>query len=265
MKNPRALLSLTSPLLLASVLALGCQKSQPQAASAPSAPPPAAEPPSATKPAEPAKPAEPPPAAADPAKPAEAPAAAPADPKAVLLAPDKLTAEAPAKYKVKFTTTKGDFVIEVHRDWAPKGADRFYNLVQNGYYDENRFFRVLKGFMVQFGINGEPRVNDAWQPARIEDDPVKQSNKRGYITFAKSSAPNSRTTQVFINFVDNTQLDGMGFAPFGKVVSGQKAVDAINTEYGETPNQMRIQDQGNRYLDQDFPKLDHIKSAKILK
>ena len=222
-------------------------------------------------PAEPAKPAEPtpPPAAATPdAAPAAAAAAGKAP--AALLDPSKLTAKAPGKYKVKFATTKGDFIVEVHRDWAPLGADRFFNLVKNGYFDDTRFFRVVKGFMVQWGIHGEPAVNTVWREARIDDDPVKQSNKKGYITFA-TAGPNTRTTQVFINFVDNNRLDGMGFAPFGKVVKGMDVVDNLNGEYGEGapagrgPSQPRMQSEGNAYLQQEFAKLDHIKSAKIVK
>jgi peptidyl-prolyl cis-trans isomerase A (cyclophilin A) len=263
MTNPRAL-SLSS-LLLASVLALGCKKTETPAAAPPPPPPPPAEP---AKPAEAPKPAEATPPAAPDTKPAEP--AAPPEGKAALLAPASLTAEAPAKYKVKFTTTKGDFVVEVHRDWAPLGADRFYNLVKHGFYDDTRFFRVIKGFMVQWGIHGDPAVNDAWQGARIKDDPVKQSNKRGNITFA-TAGPDTRTTQVFINYNDNGRLDGMGFAPFGTVVSGMKTVDALNGEYGEGapggmgPSQPRMQGEGNAYLMKDFPKLDHIKSAKLLK
>src|SRR6202165_968178 len=132
--------------------------------------------------------------------------------------------QAPASYKVKFDTSKGTFVVQVTRAWAPQGADRFYNLVKNGFYDNVRFFRVISGFMVQFGINGTPAVMAAWRNAQIPDDPVTQSNKRGMITFA-TSGPNSRTTQVFINFADNSRLDSTGFAPFGQVVSGMNVVD----------------------------------------
>src|SRR6185503_10680138 len=207
MTKPRALLSLTSSLVLASVLALGCKKTEPPAEPAP--PPKAAEPEKAPEPVkapEPAKAAEP---DATPAKPAE-PAAAPAAGKGALLSPKSMTEEAPAKYKVKFTTSKGEFVIEVQREWAPQGADRFYNLVKNGFYDDVRFFRVIKGFMVQFGISGDPKIAASWREARIADDPVKQSNKRGYITYAMAG-PNTRTSQVFINFGDNAALDSQGF------------------------------------------------------
>jgi peptidyl-prolyl cis-trans isomerase A (cyclophilin A) len=232
-------------------------------------------------PAEPARPAEPAPAPAQPAPPpvtpppdATAPPAAAQKPAskapAALLEPGKLTEKAPAKFKAKFSTTKGDFVVEVHRDWAPLGADRFYNLVKSGFFDGTKFFRVVKGFMVQWGIHGDPAVNAAWREARINDDPPKESNRRGNITFA-TAGPNTRTTQLFINFVDNGRLDSMGFAPFGKVVSGQNVVDSLYSEYGEGPpsgagpSQARMQDEGNSYLEREFPKLDAIKSAKIVK
>jgi peptidyl-prolyl cis-trans isomerase A (cyclophilin A) len=182
--------------------------------------------------------------------------------------PAALTEKAPASYKVKFDTSKGVFVIQVNRDWAPNGADRFYNLVKNGFYDDTRFFRVISGFMVQFGINGDPKLSPAWRAARIPDDAVKQSNKRGNITFA-TSGPNSRTTQVFINFKDNAGLDGQGFAPFGQVVSGMDVVDKLHAGYGEGapngrgPEQGRVQGEGNAYLKKDFPQLDFIKKASI--
>jgi peptidyl-prolyl cis-trans isomerase A (cyclophilin A) len=268
MTNRRVLLSLTSPLLLASFLATGCKKNEPVATEPPPRPIEPAKPIEAPKPAEPPKAAEPTPPPAEPAKPAEP--TKPLTGKEALLSPKSMTEEAPAKYKVKFTTTKGDFVVEVQRDWAPKGADRFYNLVKNGFFDETRFFRVIKGFMVQFGIHGDPAVNAVMQEAHLEDDAVKQSNKRGYITFA-TAGPNTRTSQVFINYKDNDNLDGMGFAPFGKVISGIKTVDALNGEYGEGapggmgPSQPRMQSEGNAYLQKDFPKLDYIKSAKLVK
>jgi peptidyl-prolyl cis-trans isomerase A (cyclophilin A) len=182
--------------------------------------------------------------------------------------PAALNAKAPAVYQAKFDTSKGPFVIEVHRDWAPQGADRFYNLVKNGFFDNARFFRVIEGFMVQFGINGDPKIAAAWRDADIKDDPVKHSNERGTITFA-TAGPNTRTTQVFINFADNAPLDGQGFSPFGKVVSGMEVVDSLYGGYGEGapngngPDQGRVQSQGNAYLEQDFPKLDFIKSATI--
>jgi len=182
--------------------------------------------------------------------------------------PAALTEQAPATYKARFDTSKGVFVVDVRREWAPVGADRFYNLVKNGFYDENRFFRVISGFMVQFGINGNPQVSTPWRNAQIKDDPVKQSNKRGFITFA-TSGPNSRTTQVFINFGDNSRLDGMGFASFGQVSSGMNVVDQLYADYGEGapqgrgPNQGRIQGEGNAYLTRDFPNLDFVRKATI--
>jgi peptidyl-prolyl cis-trans isomerase A (cyclophilin A) len=184
--------------------------------------------------------------------------------------PSALREQAPAVYKAKFDTTKGAFAIEVHRDWAPHGADRFYNLVKHGFYDNVRFFRVISGFMVQFGINGDPKVSAPWREARIPDDPVKQSNKRGYITYAMAG-PNTRTSQVFINFDDNAALDRQGFAPFGRVVSGMNVVDKLNAEYGEGaprgrgPDQSRIQMEGNTYLARDFGRLDYVKKATIEK
>jgi peptidyl-prolyl cis-trans isomerase A (cyclophilin A) len=196
---------------------------------------------------------------------AEALAAGPAS----LTNPASLTTEAPAVYQVKLETSKGDVVIEVTRDWAPNGADRFYNLVKNGFYDDVRFFRVISGFMVQFGINGDPKVAAAWRDASIKDDPGKQSNKRGFVTFA-TRGPNTRTTQVFINFSDNSSLDSQGFSPFGKVVSGMDVVDKLHAGYGEGaprgngPDQMRLQQEGNAYLAKDFPKLDFVKKATVV-
>ncbi|HZQ12671.1 MAG TPA: peptidylprolyl isomerase [Pseudolabrys sp.] len=184
--------------------------------------------------------------------------------------PAALKEQAPATYKVKFDTSKGPFVIQVTRAWAPNGADRFYNLVKNGFYDNVRFFRVISGFMVQFGINGDPQISARWRDANITDDPVTQSNTRGMITFA-TAGPNTRTTQVFINFADNSQLDRMGFAPFGKVVSGMNVVDAINAEYGEGaprgrgPEQGRLQTEGNAYLAKSFARMDYVKKATIEK
>ncbi|MEA2936743.1 MAG: peptidyl-prolyl cis-trans isomerase [Alphaproteobacteria bacterium] len=184
--------------------------------------------------------------------------------------PAALTEKAPATYKARFDTSKGAVVIDVHRDWAPNGADRFYNLVKNGYYDDNRFFRVISGFMVQFGINGNPQVQTPWREARIQDDKVVQSNKRGFITFA-TSGPNSRTTQVFINFADNAALDRQGFAPFGQVTTGMNVVDTLFAGYGEGapngrgPDQGRVQREGNAYLAKDFPNLDFVRKATIEK
>ena len=185
-----------------------------------------------------------------------------------LLNPATLNEQAPATYKVKFDTSKGSFVVEVHRDWAPIGADRFYNLVKNGFYDNARFFRVISGFMVQFGINGDPQVSEKWRQANIQDDPVRASNHAGYITFA-TAGPNTRTTQVFINYADNRALDGQGFAPFGQVISGMSVVKALYSGYGEGapqgngPEQGRIQSEGNKYLISGFPKLDYIKKATV--
>ncbi len=180
--------------------------------------------------------------------------------------PAALKEQAPPVYKARFDTSAGPFVVEVHRDWAPNEADRFYNLVKNGFYDGCRFFRVMPGFMVQFGINGNPAIQRNWVNATIPDDPVKESNKQGTISFAQSGMPNSRTTQVFINYADNSRgLDrqGQGFAPFGKVVSGMDAVDKIYSGYGQEPNQGSIQSQGNAYLTKEYPKLDYIKKATI--
>jgi peptidyl-prolyl cis-trans isomerase A (cyclophilin A) len=190
--------------------------------------------------------------------------------KAKLRNPSALNEKAPDTYKAKFDTSKGPFVIEVHRDWAPLGADRFYNLVKNGFYDDCRFFRVIDGFMAQIGMNGNPAIQQAWVPARIQDDPVKQSNKRGYVTFAHAG-PNSRTTQFFINFGDNAMLDKQGFPPIGQVVSGMDIVDKLYSGYGDGPprgrgpSQGQITSEGNAYLVKDFPKLDYVKKATIEK
>jgi cyclophilin family peptidyl-prolyl cis-trans isomerase len=183
--------------------------------------------------------------------------------------PAALTEQAPATFNANFDTSKGLFVITVHRDWAPNGADRFYNLVKNGFYDDVRFFRVIDGFMAQFGIHGNPAVASAWRQAQIKDDPVKQSNKRGFVVFA-TAGPNTRTT-LFINFGDNTALDKQGFAPFGEVTKGMDVVDKIYNGYGEGaprgrgPDQGRLQAEGNAYLAKDFPKLDYVKTATIAK
>ena len=210
-------------------------------------------------------------AADAPAKPAPAPKKdAPAASKSRLMDPASLNEKAPDTFKAKFETSKGNFTVTVTREWAPNGADRFYNLVKNGYFDDTRFFRVITGFMVQFGINGDPALNNVWQPARIQDDPVKQSNKRSFITFA-TGGPNTRTTQLFINFKDNAGLDGQGFSPFGQVTDGMDVVDKINPEYGEGapggrgPNQGRLQSEGNAYLAKEYPNMDFIKHASIVK
>ena len=185
--------------------------------------------------------------------------------KTTLTKPANLKERAPDVYKAKFDTTAGVFIIEVHAAWAPNAADRFYNLVKNGYYDACRFFRVVPGFMVQFGINGDPAIQRNWVNATIADEKVTQGNTRGFVTFAKSSAPNSRTTQVFINFADNSRLNRDGFAPFGKVISGMEFVDKIYAAYGQQPDQGRIQTEGTAYLTKNFPKLDYIKKATIEK
>jgi peptidyl-prolyl cis-trans isomerase A (cyclophilin A) len=191
--------------------------------------------------------------------------------KAKLRTPSALNEKAPDTFKVKLDTSKGPVVIEVHRDWAPVGADRFYNLVKNGFYDDTRFFRVLDGFMAQIGINGNPAIQSAWRNATIQDDPVKQSNKRGFVTYAKSGLPNSRSTQFFINYRDNSSLDRQGFAAFGEVTTGMDVVDKLYSGYGEGapsgagPEQGRIQMEGNAYLNKSFPKLDYIKKATIEK
>ncbi|HYL38273.1 MAG TPA: peptidylprolyl isomerase [Bryobacteraceae bacterium] len=203
------------------------------------------------------------------APPAKAPAPKTAGSKAPaaggsLLSPSTLKAKAPAVFKAQITTTKGDFVVEVHRDWAPIGADRFYNLVRGGFFTNAAFFRVVPNFMVQFGLSANPAVNNAWRNANLIDDPVKQSNKRGYVTFAKTGMPNSRSTQLFINFKDNVFLDPQGFAPFGMVTEGMDVVDKINSQYGETPDQGRITAEGDAYISKNFPNIDRIKSAKVL-
>jgi peptidyl-prolyl cis-trans isomerase A (cyclophilin A) len=186
-----------------------------------------------------------------------------------LTAPASLAEKAPESFKARFQTSQGSFTVEVTRSLAPNGADRFYNLVRAGYFTDVEFFRVISGFMCQFGIHGDPKVAAAWRAARIPDDPVKGSNVRGAITFA-TAGPNTRTTQLFINFADNISLDRMGFAPFGKVTEGMDVVDKIYSGYGEGaprgagPDQGRIQQQGNAYLKKDFPKLDYIKSAAIV-
>jgi len=199
------------------------------------------------------------------------PPAAP-KPNPALLTPSKLNAKAPDTYKAKFVTTKGEFIIEVTREWSPNGADRFYNLVKNGFFTNASFFRVIDNFMVQFGISAWPEVNKAWRDASIKDEPVKQSNKRGMVSFAKGG-PNSRTTQVFISFVDNSRLDGPGldFSPFGKVAEGgMDVVDKLYKGYGEGapngrgPDQGLLQSMGDALIVRDFPLMDKIQSASIV-
>jgi len=193
------------------------------------------------------------------------PAASPYD--RVLLKPALLKDTAPDTYQVKFETTRGDFTVTVHRDWSPAGADRFYNLVKHHYYDGARFFRVLPNFVVQFGMSAYPPVTAAWDKATIKDDPVTQKNKRGTLTFAKTSAPNSRTTQIFINLKDNPSLDSQGFAPFGVIEgNGMNVVEMMYDQYGDGAgmDQDAIAKGGEEYLAKKWPKLDTIKSATLV-
>jgi peptidyl-prolyl cis-trans isomerase A (cyclophilin A) len=183
---------------------------------------------------------------------------------------DAVNQAAPDLFQAKFETSKGDIIIEVQRDWSPRGAQRFYNLVNNGFYDGCRFFRVISGFMAQIGINGDPAVMAKWRTANIMDDKVTQSNTRGFVSFAKTGAPNSRSTQIFINYKDNSMLDPQGFSPFGRVIEGMEIVDNLYAGYGEGgprgqgPSQQRIQSEGNAYLEEEFPNLDYVKKATIL-
>ncbi|MDQ1407162.1 MAG: hypothetical protein QOG55_2791 [Acidobacteriaceae bacterium] len=185
-----------------------------------------------------------------------------------LLQPALLKDKAPETYQVKFETSKGDFTVSVTRAWAPLGADRFYNLAKHHFFDNESFFRVLNGFIAQFGISAYPALNPVWEKATIKDDPVTQSNKKYFLTFA-TAGPNTRTTQLFINLADNPRLDGMGFAPFGQVTEGMNVVDSLYADYGEGapsgsgPNQDEIQKQGKAYLDKNFPKLDFIKTTTL--
>ena len=178
-----------------------------------------------------------------------------------MLNPALYKRQAPATFKVKFTTTKGDFVVEVHREWAPLGADRFYNLARGGYYDGGPFYRVISGFMAQFGFSPNPAVNKAWDRASLKDDPVKQSNKRGYVTYAMAG-PNTRTTQLFINYIDNSRLDHDGFAPFGQVVEGMEVVDKLDSEYGDG-DQGKISAGGAAFVKRAYPKMDLIVKAEL--
>ncbi len=178
--------------------------------------------------------------------------------------------EAPAEFRVRFETTKGDFVVELIREWSPKGVDQFYHLVKVGYYADIAFFRAISGFMVQFGIHGDPEINAVWSDANIDDEPVKGSNKRGFLTYAKSNRPNTRSTQLFINLVNNLSLDSMGFSPIGQVVEGMSVVDSLHSGYGEGaprgrgPSQQLFSEGGNSYLKKQFPNLDYIKKTVIL-
>lgn len=185
-----------------------------------------------------------------------APAAAPA------AAAD--TGTAPDSFRVAFETTRGKVVVQVNRAWAPIGVDRFYRLVEQHYYDGNKFFRVVPGFVAQFGLNGDPKVSARWDNQRIADDSVRAQNKKYTLTFASMMMPNTRSDQMFFNLKDNLNLDRMGFAPIGTVVEGQAIVDSLYSGYGETPDQGMIHAQGNDYLDHMFPKLDAIKSVRVV-
>jgi len=212
---------------------------------------------------------------------AQTPAQAPAKPKPVapaargaaasydrtLLRPGMLKEKAPETFQVKFETTRGDFTMDVTRAWAPIGVDRFYNLVKHHYYDNMVVFRAVTGFVVQFGISSYPAVNAAWRDAEIQDDTVTQSNKRGFVTYAKTSQPNSRSTQIFISFKDNSFLDSQGFAPFATVdAAGMKVVEMFYDQYGDQPTgeQDQISKLGKAYLDSKYPKLDMIKHATLV-
>jgi len=184
-----------------------------------------------------------------------------------LLRPALLKDKAPETYQVKFVTTRGDFTVSVTRAWAPLGADRFYNLVKHHFYDNASFFRVVPGFVVQFGISAYPPVSAAWEKANIQDEPVVGSNKRGYLTYAKTSMPNTRSTQIFINMKDNASLDRQGFSPFGVVdPQGMKVVEMLYDQYGDSagPDQEQISQHGKAYIDKGWPKLDSIKSATLV-
>jgi peptidyl-prolyl cis-trans isomerase A (cyclophilin A) len=196
------------------------------------------------------------------------------NPNQALLDPSLAVETAPDAFRVLVTTTAGNFTIEAYRGWAPHGADRFFNLVKMGYYDNTAFFRVIRSpraFMAQLGLHGDPKVTAAWQSAPIPDDPIIKPNIRGTVTFAMTDAPNSRTTQFFINYADNSYLSQHGkFAPFGKVIEGMEVVDALYSGYGEPgprgngPRQDLLTSQGNAYLKEFFPKLDYIKTARIV-
>jgi len=171
--------------------------------------------------------------------------------------------KSPDQYKVRFDTTRGNVLIQVQREWAPIGADRFYTLVKTGYLNGDRFFRVVPKFIIQFGLSPDPKLTARWRQANLKDDPVRENNMRGTVSFA-TAGPNTRTTQLFININDNVRLDGNGFAPFGRVIDGMGVVDQIFADYGEQPDQKRIEMEGNAYLEKEFPKLDYIKTATVL-
>jgi peptidyl-prolyl cis-trans isomerase A (cyclophilin A) len=190
----------------------------------------------------------------------------------LLLRPDaaELNRRAPDIFAVRMETTEGEMLIEVHREWSPHGADRFYNLVRAGYYDDSRFFRIRQGLWAQFGINGDPKISNAWRTLTIPDDPRVESNTRSTIAFA-FAVPNGRTTQVFINLKDNSATHDAEFVPFGKIVKGMEVADALNAEYGESAGggirggkQQPLFEQGNKYLDKNFPRLDGIVRARVV-
>ncbi len=191
-------------------------------------------------------------------------------PDAALFDPSLANEKAPEKFQVKCDTSKGSFVIQANRNWSPKGVDRFYNLVKIGYFNDIAFFRVIKGFVVQFGISGDPQINRKWQNATITDDPVKESNQRGFLTFAMGG-PNTRTTQLFINLTDNVRLDQMGFSPVGQVVEGMSVIDSLHSGYGEGapgghgPSQELIRSRGNKYLKSEFPNLDYANKSTLIR
>jgi peptidyl-prolyl cis-trans isomerase A (cyclophilin A) len=187
-----------------------------------------------------------------------------------LLIPTTKYEKAPDEFKIALETTKGNITIKLVRAWSPKGVDHLHHLVKIGYYDNVAFFRAIEGFMVQFGIHGDPKINGLWSETNLQDEPVKVSNKKGYLTYAKSNAPNSRSTQLYINLVDNPNLDNYGFAPIGEVVEGMSIVESLYMGYGEGaprgmgPSQMTFAQQGNAYLKAQFPKLDYIKKSTLV-
>ena len=251
----------------AGMLSFGCKKEEPVAETKPAEQPKAAAPAEA-KPE--AKPETPPASESAPATASAAKAPAPATPRGgfdrALLRPGALAEKAPESYQVKFETTRGDFTVTVTRAWAPLGADRFYNLVKHHFFDNASFFRVVPGFVVQFGISAYPPVAAAWANANIKDEPVIGSNKRGYLTYAKTSMPNTRSTQVFINLKDNPGLDRQGFSPFGVVDgNGMNVVEMFYDQYGDNgPDQEQLTKLGKPYLDKNFPKVDSIKTATLV-
>jgi peptidyl-prolyl cis-trans isomerase A (cyclophilin A) len=259
-------LAVLTSCMIAALVFLGCKGNEQQSQK------PQAEPQKTETPAQTATPAEAP--SSSPTASTAQPSAGKGDAKPVstladtkaLLAPKKLTEKAPDTYKVKFDTTRGAFTVTVTRAWAPLGADRFYNLVKHHFYDNAAFFRVVPGFVVQFGISPTPAVSAAWKHTEIKDDSVAQTNKRGSVTFA-TAGPNTRTTQVFINLKDNPRLDGMGFAPFGVVDgNGMNVVEMMYEGYGDNagPDQDQLEKQGDPYLKKGWPKLDYIKSASLV-